>query len=217
MNYSNNYYIVQNDEQFGPLTIIEVAQYAFNHQTKIWTNGLNNWISVKNIEEVYQNIDKAKNDLISLNQRIVKSKQSNANNTTAILSNNKDISYLGHQIASAEQRLFAFILESVILLILSGIISNIIPIESTVIIFSLISAVTYLVWSGNIGHKILGLKVVNIKDDSDMKNPIKGFFREAIKFFTLWLIIPSIWLLWDSNKQNLYDKIFDTIVINNKK
>jgi hypothetical protein len=44
------------------------------------------------------------------------------------------------------------------------------------------------------------------------------FLREflaklAIAFFLGWLVLPYFWLLWDKNKQQLWDKMLDTVVV----
>jgi len=73
--------------------------------------------------------------------------------------------------------------------------------------------IIYPVFSGNLGHRIMGLKVVNIENSSDFNKFYDGGFREFIKDFCIILIIPNIWVLFDKKNQNIYDKIFKTIVI----
>lgn len=74
-------------------------------------------------------------------------------------------------------------------------------------------ALFYSMWSGNLGHKILGLKVISAVDGSDQKNAGVGALREVLKSVLGTFILPSIWLLWDAKKQNLYDKITKTLVV----
>jgi uncharacterized RDD family membrane protein YckC len=71
----------------------------------------------------------------------------------------------------------------------------------------------YSLWSGNLGHKILGLKVISAVDGSDEKKATIGASREILKTILGIVIIPSIWLLWDPKNQNLYDKITRTLVV----
>jgi uncharacterized RDD family membrane protein YckC len=71
----------------------------------------------------------------------------------------------------------------------------------------------YPIFSGNIGHRIMGLKVVNIENKSNFNTFYEGAFREFIKDFCIILIIPNLWILFDKKNQNIYDKIFKTIVV----
>jgi uncharacterized RDD family membrane protein YckC len=73
--------------------------------------------------------------------------------------------------------------------------------------------IIYPIFSGNLGHRIMGLKVVNIENNSSFNKFYEGGFREFFKDFCIILIIPNIWLLFDKKNQNVYDKIFKTIVV----
>ena len=44
-----------------------------------------------------------------------------------------------------------------------------------------IGGLMYPLWSGNIGHKIFGIKVISIENGEDVKNPISGIIRELGK------------------------------------
>jgi len=81
---------------------------------------------------------------------------------------------------------------------------------------AVLGAIFYSLWSGNLGHRILGLKVISAVDGSDQKKPLVGALREGLKSIFGILFIPVIWLLWDPKKQNLYDKIVKTLVVINK-
>jgi uncharacterized RDD family membrane protein YckC len=59
----------------------------------------------------------------------------------------------------------------------------------------------------------MGLKVVNIENKSNFNTFYEGAFREFIKDFCIILIIPNLWILFDKKNQNIYDKIFKTIVV----
>lgn len=80
----------------------------------------------------------------------------------------------------------------------------------------ILGAVLYPLWSGNLGHRILGMKVISSEDGSDQNKPGVGALRELLKSILGWLIIPSIWLLWDEKRQNLYDKASKTLVVYKK-
>lgn len=84
-------------------------------------------------------------------------------------------------------------------------------------VFSLTAgAVFYPIFSGNLGHKIYGLKVISAESGDDYKKASEGAIREFLKAITSYLLIPMIWLLWDEKNQNLYDKLTKTYVVENK-
>lgn len=84
---------------------------------------------------------------------------------------------------------------------------------------------TLIIWKNgqSPGKQLLGMRVIDLRSGRS-GNWGKMFFREVIcKFFIIGLIgglliIPSllgsIWLLWDRNKQELWDKMADTVVVN---
>ena len=71
----------------------------------------------------------------------------------------------------------------------------------------------YPKFGGNLGHEIFGLKVISLKDGEDYRAAEKGVMRELLKYVLSYAIIPVIWLMFDEKKQNLYDKITDTVVV----
>ncbi|OXA78045.1 hypothetical protein B0A58_04705 [Flavobacterium branchiophilum NBRC 15030 = ATCC 35035] len=75
------------------------------------------------------------------------------------------------------------------------------------------AAVVYPIFSGNLGHRIMGIKVVNFDGKSNFNKFYEGAFREFIKDICIVLIFPNLWILFDKNNQNSYDKLFKTIVI----
>jgi len=85
------------------------------------------------------------------------------------------------------------------------------------VISVLTGAICYPLWSGNLGHKLFGMKVISAVNGMDQKKPVNGALREVLKNLLGTFILPSIWLLWDKRKQNLYDKITNTLVVNNHK
>lgn len=85
------------------------------------------------------------------------------------------------------------------------------------IIYAVVGAISYPLWSGNIGHKMLGLKVISSVDGGDQNKAFKGAIREGLKNITSVVFIPAFWLLWDNNNQNLYDKILKNYVVKKKR
>ncbi len=156
---------------------------------------------------------------------------SNAEKSGANLSNNIRFAY---QLARKRDRFWGDLICTIIYAIVSFIISyiqdptNFITEDSIggkttsfsdlisfIVITAVFGAVFYPMWSGHIGHKIMGTKVISAKDGSDVNKAGAGALREITKSLFSFVIIPIIWLLWDKNKQNLYDKVVETYVVKN--
>ena len=85
------------------------------------------------------------------------------------------------------------------------------------VISVLTGVICYPLWSGNLGHRLFGMKVISASNGMDQKKAVNGALREVLKNLLATFIIPSIWLLWDKRKQNLYDKITNTLVVTDRK
>lgn len=135
-----------------------------------------------------------------------------------------------YQIASKGKRFLAHLLEGVIYLIITLIYYKILgnsiddylnrEISVTDVLYSALASIItglifYPIFSGNIGHKLLGLKVISSKSGEEFKYASDGALRELLKYLGGFLIIPVVWLLWDKENQNLYDKITETFVVEN--
>lgn len=81
------------------------------------------------------------------------------------------------------------------------------------LVIALILGVFYKIYAGNLGHKLFNLKVIHSETGVELKSYGWGALRELLKNLLAYLIIPIIWILWDKNKQNLYDKITKTYVV----
>ena len=137
-----------------------------------------------------------------------------------------DGKYFGYELARRSERLLATIIESIIIIIFILIIffdsnGNIEPyypgfIYCIAISSAILGAIFYPMWGCSLGHKVMGIKVISSVDGSDQKKARKGAIREGLKIVFLLFIIPAIWLLWDANRQNLYDKIVKTYVVQKK-
>lgn len=99
-----------------------------------------------------------------------------------------------------------------------------------VVLHGLYGYLCYPKLKGTLGHKALKLRVVNA--DKTTLNAQQGAIRELLKagpgilsnlaiiagaglqgLIGLFSLIYAIWLLWDEDKQNLYDKIAKTYVV----
>lgn len=77
----------------------------------------------------------------------------------------------------------------------------------------IVGAIFYPMFTGNLGHRILGLKVISSENGDDYKKATEGAIRELLKGVFSFFIIPIIWILWDDKNQNLYDKLTKTYVV----
>lgn len=91
--------------------------------------------------------------------------------------------------------------------------SNPIGVEFAAIFGLIVGAVFYPIFTGNLGHRIFGLKVICSETGSDFNKASDGAIRELLKGVFSFLIIPIIWILWDNKNQNLYDKLTKTVVV----
>jgi len=79
----------------------------------------------------------------------------------------------------------------------------------------IVGAIFYPIFSGNLGHRIFDLKVISAETGQEVDKAAEGAIRELLKYVLGYLLIPVIWLLWDDKKQNLYDKLSKTLVVEN--
>ena len=76
-----------------------------------------------------------------------------------------------------------------------------------------VGGIFYPLFSGNLGHRLFGLKVINQNTGEDYNRAADGAIRELLKGVFSYLVSPIIWILWDEENQNLYDKLTKTIVV----
>lgn len=217
---SQQFYIAVNGQKTGPFSIEDLKSKDIQKDTLMWTEGLDNW---------------TKADHIPLLKDVLRAIPPPLSNSGSAQNTNQNIppppitnkpaqdKYFGYELANRRKRLFATIVESIILLIPAMIVfggeTDLYSAESILgqVVFSaILGAIFYSLWSGNLGHKLFGLKVISSVDGSDKKNALSGALREGLKYIFSFVVIPVIWLLWDENKQNLYDKVSKTYVVKKK-
>jgi uncharacterized RDD family membrane protein YckC len=152
-------------------------------------------------------------------------------NYQKIKKNIKDNKLHGYNLASKETRLIAHLTKGIIYLIFMLGIYFILgyPIRAlfnsdfelseigySAIFGLIVGAIFYPLFTGNLGHKIFGLKVISSETGEDYKKSNEGAIRELLKNVLAYLVIPIIWILWDEKNQNLYDKLTKTYVVENK-
>jgi uncharacterized RDD family membrane protein YckC len=134
----------------------------------------------------------------------------------------------GYTIASKGERFIATLVEGIIFgilfivfyLIFGGSIRGLMEdnFDAMEVVYSAVSgivvgAIFYPLFSGNLGHRIFNLKVISAETGADFNKAENGAIRECLKSVLCYLIIPVIWILWDKNNQNLYDKLTKTLVV----
>ena len=77
----------------------------------------------------------------------------------------------------------------------------------------IVGAIFYPIFTGNLGHRIFGLKVISSETGDNYKKASEGAIRELLKGVFSFFLIPIIWILWDDKNQNLYDKLTKTYVV----
>jgi uncharacterized RDD family membrane protein YckC len=126
-----------------------------------------------------------------------------------------------YEIATAGKRLMGFVIYLIIVLVNTGILDSALSsyainytgcLTVTVVVMNLI---TYKLFSGNIGHVILGMKVVKADTMEDFNNPVFSLAREIIKsiLLAMFFIIYAL-MIFDKRNQIVYDKLLNTIVVN---
>jgi uncharacterized RDD family membrane protein YckC len=216
---SQQFYIAVNGQQTGPFTIEDLKAKNIQRDTLIWTEGLDNWTKAEHIPLL--------KDILRATPPPLPNTEAKSTSQQAppppMVSNNK---YFGYDLARRRERLFATILESIIiavpiLLLFGDSASNSNPYSFGSIfgygfLSAILGALFYPMWGGNLGHKIMGLIVISAENGEIQNNAKTGAIREALKSVFSIFFIPVVWLLWDDNRQNLYDKVVKTYVVKKK-
>ncbi|MBV6462021.1 MAG: hypothetical protein HJHJAOHD_02157 [Flavobacteriales bacterium] len=220
---SGQFYIAVNGQQTGPFTIEDLKAKNIQRDTLVWTEGLDNWTKAEHIP-MLKEVLRATPPPLPNNEAKTTSQQVPPPPTpTPPISNDK---YFGYELARRRERLFATIIEAIIiavpiLLLFGDDVSNSDPyslgsIVGGAILSAILGAIFYPMWGGNLGHKIMGLKVISAENGEIQSNAKTGAIREALKSVFSLVFIPVVWLLWDDNRQNLYDKVVKTYVVKKK-
>ncbi|MBL4745537.1 MAG: RDD family protein [Flavobacteriaceae bacterium] len=214
------YYLIEKDEKTGPFTIEQLNEKDLYKETLVWTKGLDEWTEAKNIPMLKDIIDQT-----PPLYNIAPKQQVTPPEPPIYKKPVED--YFGYKLATKWERFIATFIETLIMMIPLLIITkgdylnddsyiSVYDIAINILGAIMVGGLMYPIWSGNIGHKIFGIKVISKETGEDIKNPIKGIIREFSKVILSYFIIPMIWLFWDKDRQNLYDKISKTIVVKKK-
>ncbi len=126
---------------------------------------------------------------------------------------NNEASYLNRFIASVLDT-FIFIAPAVFLMKVFGL-----GFAGGALVYLLAKAldgyIFYPKYGGNFGHMILGMQVTN-ENGEVIIDGVEGAKREVLKGLFGSFVLLNLFLLIDSKKQNLYDKVLNTYVVKNK-
>ncbi len=217
---NQQFYIAVNGQQTGPFSYEELKAKGIQRDTLIWTEGLDSWTKAEYVSLV--------KDILRVTPPPIPNDGKQQQQAPPPPIPQPKGKYFGYELASKWQRLVADIVGSLILLVpflilRASLYDNYSDDSSLgdyfilmIIILIILGAIFYSMWSGNLGHKIMGLKVISSNDGKDKNKAISGAYREGLKHILNFLVIPNIWLLWDEDNQNLYDKVAKTYVVKKK-
>jgi uncharacterized RDD family membrane protein YckC len=221
---NQQFYIEVNGQQTGPFTLENLKTKNIQRDTLVWTDGLSNWTKAEQISGLQSLIQVSPPPLPNSATRTQPP-------PPRIPIGSATQTHFGYVLAGGGERFFASIINGLALLIVLLILDTILFNGSItdnitnnnshswrnetigIIISGITGLLFYPMWCGNIGHKVVGIKVISSVDGSDCNKAGEGFIREILKNILAWFFIPVIWLLWDNDKQNLYDKISKTLVV----
>lgn len=224
------YYVAVDGGQTGPYTIEELSKKIPNRDTLVWTKGLDNWTracDLPMLQDILMAMPpplpilpeiKAENATAIPEATLVVMAQAEAPITTK---------YHGYALASRAQRLIGWMIEGVLVTIICLLIwddeyKKVMVMDGYVLVYNipvwvLLGAVSYPTWGCNVGQRIMGLQVINTKTGEVERNVVNGALRELLKNLLALLIVPIMWLLWDEDKQNVYDKLLNHYVVKRRK
>lgn len=219
---NQQFYIAVNGQQTGPFSLDDLRTKNIQHDTLIWTEGLDSWTKAAQVA-IVKDILKATPPPIPGMEYKSTSQQVPP---PPISAQSQTGEYFGYKLAGRGDRFVASLVEAIIFIIPMLIVFGASYFDEDVYSFgsiaggaifsAVLGAVFYSFWSGNLGHKIMGLKVISSVDGSDQNKALIGALREGLKNIFSLILIPVIWLLWDKDKQNLYDKVVKTYVVKKK-
>ena len=103
------------------------------------------------------------------------------------------------------RRLAALVIDWVVASGLSALIFGIEAQLQTVAVFAVLQIVFIIIFSGSIGHLVVGLRVVPL-DPRWI-----GVLKPIVRTLLLSIVIPAV--IWDTDQRGLHDKIAGTILV----
>ncbi len=217
---SKEYYIVIHGKPNGPFSFENLKNQKINRESLIWFDGLDKWERARNIPELQPLFRAVPPPIDPLDIKEEANKMPPIPEPPAIPKQNLEI-------ASNTERFVAFIITQIFALVLFFLLGGSLDEEETWQGLSLemlyaalgggiFNGIFYPFFSGNLGHYMMGIKVVSYPSKKEDKSIFSGFLREFLKGGMFYLILPCIWLFFNDQKQNVYDLFVDTIVVRKK-
>lgn len=206
-----NYYLVQQGEQQGPLTFDTLLKTDFTLPAQVWAKGLPDWLTVTGTTDLITKLGADAASPESVAQLVYTNPEASIRAETLLN---------GYTNATAGRRLGALLINFTIALVLGTMLHKSHQTLSSIMLFffmPITSLLTYPLWGGTVGHRLLGIKVIHAETGEVVNGAITGALRELTKIISCSLVLPVFWLLFDAKKQNVYDKLFGTLVVNNTK
>jgi uncharacterized RDD family membrane protein YckC len=221
------FYVAVNGQQHGPYTIEELRAQRITRDTMVWTEGQSDWRMAGQVDEL--------RDIVLAAPPPLKSQSAPPPLAMSRQARQQEIEaekYFGYKLAPIGTRFGAMFVSGIITIIPAVLVflaitnnnydypegdifspnsmqENFIFIGVEV----LLALIFYPAFGGNMGHAMFGLQVISANDGTVQKNAGMGALREGLKGLFGFVLIPIIWLLWDENRQNLYDKVTQTYVV----
>ncbi len=220
---SQEFYIAEDGHQTGPFTLEELKSKNIKRNTLIWTEGLVHWTKAEDIPLL--------KDILKVSPPPLPNSETRSTSQQAPppIPSEPSVSsgeYFGYELARRRERFFAMIIQAIIISIPVLLLSadsneeykpySLSSIAGGAILSAILGAIFYSIWGGNLGHKIMGLNVISADTGEIQRNAKTGAIREALKSVFSLFFIPAIWLLWDEDRQNIYDKVVKTYVVKKK-
>jgi len=217
---NQQFYIAVNGVQTGPFTLDDIKSKRIERDTLIWTKDLGSWTKAEHVPIL-------KDVLWTKPPPLPDTDAKESSQQVPPIPPDSNDKYFGFELAPRRERLFATVVETIIIafpifLLFGDDVSDSDPysFDSIVgggILSAIFGAFFYPIWGGNLGHKIMGLVVISSENGEIQSNVKTGAIREALKSVFSLVFIPLVWLLWDKNRQNLYDKVVNTYVVRKNK
>jgi uncharacterized RDD family membrane protein YckC len=229
------FYIVIGGQQQGPFAITGLKEKGIQRDSLVWTEGMENWARAEDVPALRDILKTIPPPLPNTETSPIRHRPPPiplipppSADTPAASTD----SHFGYRLARRRERLLAAVLQEAVIISPFVLIALLVgedlgdanfadaytfgSIVCSAAFYAVLGAVFYSMWSGNLGHKIIGLKVISAVDGRDQKSAGLGALREALKLVFMLAWIPAMWLLWDDSRQNLYDKVVKTYVVKKK-
>ena len=224
------WYFIEDGERRGPYTIAELKGQNITPYTLVWTDSMKDWEKAKDVGALQGTLMGKSSQVPAIQAYHQKNSEAKEESVfEPFLASIHGEWYFGYELAKRRERLFAYLVEAFIvsvtfllLFLVMGVDFENVPekpfIDIHDVLYSAVTgvvmgAVLYPIFSGNLGHAILGMKVISSVTGEDYKSPLQGAVRETLKYVLGYLIVPFLVIFFDKRKQTLIDMMTKTLVV----